>query len=451
MGDKVNVDLATGTSSLDVPIAISSGRSNSAVDPKLMLTYNSATGNGPFGFGFNLSLPAITRKTDKGIPTYRDADESDVFIYSGSEDLTPRFLKDQNGKFVSNQHGEYVVDEHDDETGNYRIRAYIPRTEGVFARIERWTRKEDGDAHWRTISKGNVTTLYGRDENSRIFSTTHETLPAQIRVFSWLICASWDSKGNAVLYHYKEEDSVGIGLAQPNEHNRTAETRSANRYLKSIKYGNRAPNRDSDWVPTSPALLPVEGWMFEVVFDYGDHDRENPKPLDRKDWPCRLDPFSSYRSGFEVRCYRLCQRVLVFHHFMDELGDSDYLVRSTSFTYNENANASYLTSMSYSGHVKKGNAYSKKSIPSLELEYSQIPTSERLSRLPVYEIDSLSGENLPSGVGGHLYRWVDLEGSGLPGVLTEQSNSWLYKSNTSASHQVKIDDHEVTLARMGPM
>ena len=27
------------------------------------------------------------------------------------------------------------------------------------------------------------------------------------------------------------------------------------------------------------------------------------------------DPFSSYRSGFEVRTYRLCQRVLMFHHF----------------------------------------------------------------------------------------------------------------------------------------
>jgi hypothetical protein len=28
-------------------------------------------GNGPFGWGFSLSLPAVTRKTDKGLPKYR--------------------------------------------------------------------------------------------------------------------------------------------------------------------------------------------------------------------------------------------------------------------------------------------------------------------------------------------------------------------------------------------
>ena len=32
-------------------------------------------------------------------------------------------------------------------------------------------------------------------------------------------------------------------------------------------------------------------------------------------WPYRSDPFSTYRAGFEVRTYRLCQRVLMFHHF----------------------------------------------------------------------------------------------------------------------------------------
>ena len=38
--------------------------------------------------------------------------------------------------------------------------------------------------------------------------------------------------------------------------------------------------------------------------------------------------------GFEVRTYRLCQRVLMFHHFPDEnLGTPDCLVRSTDFTY----------------------------------------------------------------------------------------------------------------------
>jgi len=31
----------------------------------------------------------LTRKTDKGLPQYRDAIHSDTFIHSGAEDLVP--------------------------------------------------------------------------------------------------------------------------------------------------------------------------------------------------------------------------------------------------------------------------------------------------------------------------------------------------------------------------
>jgi hypothetical protein len=49
-------------------------------------------GNGPFGLGWNLSLPSITGKTDKGLPQYRDAEESDVYILSDAEDLVPTLV-----------------------------------------------------------------------------------------------------------------------------------------------------------------------------------------------------------------------------------------------------------------------------------------------------------------------------------------------------------------------
>ena len=49
-------------------------------------------------------------------------------------------------------------------------------------------------------------------------------------------------------------------------------------------------------------------------------------------WAVRPDPFSSHRAGFEVRTYRRCRRVLMFHRF-DELGSEPYLVRSTEFEY----------------------------------------------------------------------------------------------------------------------
>src|SRR5262245_16451416 len=113
IGEKFAANPVTGTGSMTVPIAVSPGRSG--VGPQLSLSYDSSAGNEPFGLGWNLSLPVITRKTDKGLPKYQDADESDVFILSGAEDLVP--VLDDNWKFVET------------ERDSYRIRNYRPRIE----------------------------------------------------------------------------------------------------------------------------------------------------------------------------------------------------------------------------------------------------------------------------------------------------------------------------------
>src|SRR3989454_5429125 len=68
MGEKFAENPVTGTGSMSVPIFTSHGRSG--FGPQLSLSYDSGAGNGPFGLGWNLSLPSITRKTDKGLPKY---------------------------------------------------------------------------------------------------------------------------------------------------------------------------------------------------------------------------------------------------------------------------------------------------------------------------------------------------------------------------------------------
>ena len=93
IGEKFAANPVTGTGSMTVPIATSPGRSG--FGPQLSLSYDSGAGNGPFGFGWTLSLPSITRKTDKGLPRYQDAEESDVFILSGAEDLVPLLVRAQ--------------------------------------------------------------------------------------------------------------------------------------------------------------------------------------------------------------------------------------------------------------------------------------------------------------------------------------------------------------------
>lgn len=87
IGEKFTTNPVTGTGSMSVPIFASPGRSG--FGPQLALTYDSGAGNGPFGLGWSLGLPAITRKTDKGLPRYLDAADSDVFVLAGAEDLVP--------------------------------------------------------------------------------------------------------------------------------------------------------------------------------------------------------------------------------------------------------------------------------------------------------------------------------------------------------------------------
>jgi RHS repeat-associated protein len=433
IGEKFTANSATGTGSLQVPIAVSSGRSG--FGPQLSLSYDSGLGNGPFGIGWNLSLPAITRKTDKGLPHYGDDEESDVFILSGAEDLVPAL--NENGP------GQWVADEF--ERDSYRIKRYRPRIEGVFARIERWTRLEDGDAHWRSISKDNTLTVYGRGPDSRISDPCNRH-----HVFSWLICESYDDKGNAIVYEYVAENDAGVDFAQPNERNRE---RTANRYLKRIRYGNRQPLLLDVTVPsfrrshTDVPALETADWMFEAVLDYGDGHygdepvgddgwvwaHVNPQAESGCDWPIRKDPFSVYRSGFEVRSYRLCQRVLMFHHFPEKLGAGDYLVRSTEFQYDEKPIGSFITKIIQSGYtLDHGSRYRKKSMPALEVAYTQSPLED--GDYSKYEVREADPANLPEGIDGENYKWLDLDGEGISGVLVEQEDAWYYKPNAGHGH-----------------
>ena len=466
IGEKFGVNPVSGTCSLSIPVFVSPGRSG--FSPQLSLTYDSGSGNGPFGFGWSLSLPSVSRKTDKGLPKYKDFKDSDEFILSGAEDLVPVLKKDPNGKMVFDE----------ESSDDYIVRRYRPRVEGLFDRLERWTRKIDNDTHWRSISKDNILTVYGRNVESRIVDPADKN-----RIFSWLICESYDDKGNAIIYEYKAENDKGIDLSQVNELNRL---REANRYLKRILYGNLQPLLLDTTKPGFRKSHAEEldfasaDWMFELVFDYGEgHYRAHPLDAAKSEseqhnlvqasaatdgiWPCRPDPFSVYRSCFEVRTYRRCQRILMFHRFRELAEQKDghnksivlpYLVRSTEFDYSDldyskpldietefkfkgsTRFASFIRAATQSGYIRdqsqqeleengtKYLTYIKKSLPPLEFDYSQAIIQEEIK-----DVDPEALENLPYGLDGIIYQWVDLDGEGVSGILTEQAEAWFYKPN----------------------
>ena len=399
--EKFATNPATGTGSLSVPIATSPGRGG--FGPDLALHYDSGAGGGAFGVGWSLSAPSITRKTDKGLPRYAD---SDVFVLAGSEDLVPARTAD----------GE--LDER--IAGGHRVLRWLPRVEASFARVERWTETATGETHWRVTTRDNVLHVYGRTANARIVDPERAE-----RVFAWLLEESHDDRGSSARYVYKAEDGAGVDPGRASEANRFRPTRDASpgftatsqRYLKRVLYGNRSPIADRE----APAPAAADAYHFEVVFDYGEHAPAAPTPVEEMPWPVRRAPSSTYRPTFDLRTYRLCRRVLVFHRFA-ELGSAPCLVRSTDLDYDESDGITYLVSVTHAGYLRDAAAggYTRAAHPPLELGYARAVVHD--------ELRTLDRESFDGSPGGTTH-WVDLDGEGLPGALVTTARAWFYERN----------------------
>ncbi|MCA0243579.1 MAG: toxin [Proteobacteria bacterium] len=437
LGEKFQTNPVNGTGTLTVPVPLSKSRGN--FQPALALSYSSGSGNGPYGVGWTVALNSISRRTDKGVPRYAPfarapadiaaADAAaDIFLLSGSEDLVPIHVSE--GPWVAHR-------EHD----GYVVRGYRPRIEGAFSRIESWTRIVDGDTHWRTITRDNVLTVYGEGPESRIADPDDGQ-----RVFEWLVCRSCDDRGNAVEYEYAAEGDDGVDLRRPSERLRS---RGANRYLKRVRYGNRQPllhdpANDSArgcHVPRKP-IDPQTGWLFEVVFDYGDEpfthepdadDFQRVRWTDEPSRPrvSRRDPFSMSRAGFEIRTHRLCRRILVAHRMPEMLAAARTLVRALHLEYEERPNGTRLSSITQSGYrMLEDGSFRRRSLPSLRLHYAASPLDDPAPRQwDIQQLPSESLQNLPSGIGGQGYQWTDLDGEGIAGVLAAEPGAWYYKPN----------------------
>ena len=444
IGETFAAGTMTGTASTTVPIPVSPGRSG--FGPTLSLSYGSGSGDGPFGLGWSLALPSITRKTEKGLPRYRDSGDDepgtpDVFIMSGADDLVPALANGAQG-------WRPVAARRALNGNTYAVSAYRPRVEGLFARIEWWRNVRDAnDVFWRSISKDNVTTWYGLTPASRIADPSDAT-----HVFSWLACRTHDDKGGLIEYDYKAEDSAGIPPSALSERNRTATSRAAGRYPARIRYGHRGAYHP---LPDAAQAVPLPADpCFEVVFDYGEYDLAAPVPgVEVCPWPARPDPFSSHRPGFELRTYRRCRRVLMFHHFPAEAEvGANCLVRSTELTYADNTGDprdpfhSLLASVVQAGWRRAGAGYLRQPMPALAFGYSR-PAIDATVR----ELDAESLRNLPAGLDGDRYRWVDLDGEGLSGILSEQGGEWFYKANLGPAPRAAAADPPPGTATFGPV
>ena len=136
IGESFSSDLHTGTGNFVVPITLPAGRNG--FQPRLSLGYSSGNGNGPFGLGWRLSVPGVSRKTSSGVPRYQDGD---TFLLSGAEDLVPVAVVAQAAGVGA------------------RATSYRPRTEGLFARITHY--EATAADYWEVRSRDGLISYYG--------------------------------------------------------------------------------------------------------------------------------------------------------------------------------------------------------------------------------------------------------------------------------------------------
>lgn len=397
LGESFQPNAFSGTANFNIPIPITPSRN---FEPQISLNYSSGDGNDILGLGFSLSLSKISRKTDTGIPTYR---EDDIFILSDEGELTPELIKSD---------GRWVLSETTISDGgiDWTVTRFLPREINSFSLIERWKNPSGYDTWWRVVTRSNVTSIYGRSRNARITDPDDET-----RIFEWLIEKSFDDRGNEILYNYKAENGINIS----NRIYEVNRTRDAKKYIHSIQYGLYFED-------TSPA---TEKFAFEVVFDYGEYALPNDNSPNSDpsvpvgEWKERSDPFSSYRSGFEIRTYRLCRNILIFHNFK-ELGNNPCLVKALQLTYDETPSFSFLQSITQTGYrVDQDGSYTAQSLPPLDFEYSRFtpPQIPEFRPLTVNEVNTI-----PNYLDSGGFSSVDLKGEGLPGIFFSNEETALY-------------------------
>jgi len=426
IGETFQPNLFTGTANHAVPIAASPGRDG--FGPTLSLEYSSGNGNGLFGLGWQISVPRVSRKTEKGLPHY---DETDVFILSGAEDLVPLM-----GSRLDPATGEVSWSPADPvRRGSFVVRRFRPRTESAVARIEQWQHADSGEIHWRVISSSNVTSVYGASAVGRVADADDPT-----RVYEWLLEEQSDPIGNHVVYEYAgdEEQSAPTEIFDVGR-------RLAQRYLRRICYGNLpdVPVDLDGQAVTYPDGSPVgcdrggRRYAFEVVFDYGDWElpapvpHPTPPPLGELELlgagvPVRTDRFSCFRPGFEVRTLRRCRRVLMYHHIAEL--NSPTLVRSTDLAYHDDeaTGLSFLSSVTVTGYRREDSGgYAAASMPPVTFAYSEFRPEEQR-----YQSLAAQGDDLPpAGLDQDQLELVDLFGDGLPDVVQTGPSGLRYWRN----------------------
>ncbi|QXH33335.1 hypothetical protein KSS95_14215 [Pseudomonas muyukensis] len=292
------------------------------------------------------------------------------------------------------------------DSPDFTVTPWQGRTGGPAQRLEHWVASgvAEDPGFWLQRSADGSLSLYGWSDTARLRDPQ-----AAGRVAGWYLEETVSAVGEHVVYRYRLEDEAGCDAAERGAHPQVRHVYPEAVYAK----------------PQSPSLaflLPQDAFdpgQFKefTLFDYGERgaDTSAPPLLETaQQWPLRPDLHSFWRYGFEVRIRRLCRDVLLWRRMGNtpyEEGDTPVLVERLHLNYASSSVSSLLQSVqqvTYDAHTR---------MPPMEFQMT-LPGrgAPRWEAMPALE-----------GFWEHAWQLVDLFGEGVPGLLYQDRDAWMYR------------------------
>jgi RHS repeat-associated protein len=176
-----------GDARLSYPLEVPPGRGGMA--PKLAVSYNSASGDGWTGVGWDLPTEAITLDTRWGVPRYQGDKETETYLLNG-EELTP----------VANR-GELQP--------RSAEKVFHTRVEGQFDKI---VRHGDNPTNywWEVTDKAGVRSFFGGAPDTAGPAADSTLVDGRGDVALWALREIRDLNGNFMRYHSVRVADAGI-------------------------------------------------------------------------------------------------------------------------------------------------------------------------------------------------------------------------------------------------
>ena len=284
------VDLFTGSASLQVPILIPPGRRGAT--PDLKLVYSSSGGDSPFGYGWSFPIGSISRSTKFGVPgcpLNETDDKADFVIILNGSALELKRL-------------------HAGSTGTH---IYRPRISESSLEVSAHTRRNEWDAYDRAGNHyyfGQVASARLHNGVDKFYNTAYNASTGANCEFTtmWMLTRFVDTNGNEIKYHYYKDVNTQNVI-----------------YPYYIDYGGNGGSASLREAP------------FRILFDHNISliNRDRGTPLDNpKISPWTRDSRSiSYARGVLERRYYIIPRIRVFYR--DRPGAGHKLIRQYKLDY----------------------------------------------------------------------------------------------------------------------